>query len=390
MWERRESTRRERERAAQWREVVEEVRRRADGELRSSNGNGALPSYLEDRLALGPHARDALRPVPRRGRVVAAGVDTWSPCWYAKPGTALARAMKGLASHSSRRASLLPERVDGYRVGWFPEPGLVFAEGRPLGEDLCPAGELREAAGRLGAALEDLGVPLERTPCAGLRRLDVAADLWTDSSVEGLVLLECIGAASLGVGKLATYRSDRCVESVLIKSRAGRTQARVYDKGVQTGLAPPGRWIRLEGQWRFAQKNRPAIGQLGGDVLRDRFRSRFEPLWQAAEGFELGGVDVVCERIAAAVEAGQLRPSRARSVAGYLLLSASGVPQGAKRTAYELEYECRQLGLSISLLQKGARRVDVATILEECMTSDVWPEGRERAGAKSSVADSEE
>ncbi|MGB7588265.1 MAG: hypothetical protein WBM00_06110, partial [Solirubrobacterales bacterium] len=258
------------------------------------------------------------------------------------------------------------------RIGWFPEPGLVFAEGRPRGDDLCAASELNTAVDRLGKALEDLGLPVTHTPSAGLRRLDVAADLWTDSSLEGLALLECVGVASLGVGKLATYRSDRCVESILVKTRVGRTKGRIYDKGAETGCAPPGRWIRLEGQWRFAQAHRPAVEQLNGSMLRNRFRRRFEPLWQAAQGFQVGGADVMVERVAAAVEAGQLRPSRARSVVGYLLLTASGVPQGAKRTVYELEHECRQLGLSISLLQKGARRVDVATILEECMASEMW------------------
>lgn len=372
LWERYETGRRERERAAQWRRVVEEVRRRTDGELRPSDGGSSVPSFLRDHVAFGPHAREALRPVPRRGRVVAAGVDTWSPCWYAEPGSPLSRAMRALATQASRRACLLPEKIEGYRVGWFPEPGLVFAEGKPQGADLCSSANLGRALERLRKGLEDIGVPVSATPNAGLRRLDVAADLWTDSSAEGLVLLECVGAASLGVGKLATYRSNRCVQSILVKSQGGRTQARIYDKGGQMGCAPPGRWIRLEGQWRFAHGNRPTVEQLGGGVLRNRFRRRFEPLWQAAEGFQVGGADVMVERIAAAVESGQLRPSRARSVAGYLLLAASGVPQGAKRTVQELEHECRQLGLSVSLLERGPRRVDVATILEECMAPEMW------------------
>ncbi len=36
-----------------------------------------------------------MRPAPAEGRVLAAGIDTWSPCWYAPPGSPLARALAG-------------------------------------------------------------------------------------------------------------------------------------------------------------------------------------------------------------------------------------------------------------------------------------------------------
>jgi hypothetical protein len=225
---------------------------------------------------------------------------------------------------------------------------------------------------RLRRQLRDLGVPLGALPSAGLRRLDVASDLWTDSAAEGLAFLECVGSASLGPGKLASYRAERCVESVLIKTRAGRTQARVYDKGTQSGRAPRGRWLRLEAQWRFPRATRIDLDALDAALLRERFARRFAPLWQAAGGFRLGGLSAVGERIAAAVAAGQLLPSRARSIAGYLVLAGAGVPQGARRTTYELERECRELGLSVSLLQSNERRLDVATILDECLAPEVW------------------
>ncbi|HJX33382.1 MAG TPA: hypothetical protein VJ257_04215, partial [Solirubrobacterales bacterium] len=318
------------------------------------------------------HARDVLRPVPRSGRPIATGVDTFSPCWYAEPGAPLARAMQGLATRRTQLAWLVPEPVAGHRVGWFAEPGLVFAEGRPGGDGLCPAAELPVALRRLQRSLEDLGVPIAAVPSAGLRRLDVAADLWTDSAVEGLALLECIGAASLGSGKLAAYRAERCVESVLIKSRGGRTLARLYDKGAESGRAPRGRWLRLEAQWRLPRGARIDPAEVDAALLRERFKRRFDPLWQAAGGFRIGGLEAVTERISEAVASGQLQPSRARSVAGYLVLRSAGVQQGASRTTYELERECRQLGLSVSLLQAPERRVDVATVLEECLAPEVW------------------
>lgn len=189
LWDRHEAARRERERAGEWRHVLEEARRDGGDELHPAAEPGQLPAYLDDRLALGFHARAALRPVPAEGRVIAAGIDTLSPCWYAEPGSPLARAMRALANHQAGRAWLLPDPVAGYRVGWFPEPGLVFAEGRPGGEALCAAAELPDALRRLHRALADLGVPVAAVPSAGLRRLDLAADLCTDSAAEGLATM---------------------------------------------------------------------------------------------------------------------------------------------------------------------------------------------------------
>jgi hypothetical protein len=64
-----------------------------------------------------------------------------------------------------------------------------------------------------------------------------------------------------------------------------------------------------------------------------------------------------------------LRPA---PLAGYLLLSGCGVPQGAGRTVQELGCECRELRISYSLLQRPAGRVDLATVIDECLQSALW------------------
>ncbi len=371
LWERQERARAERERAQEWRALLEGARRDGSGRLRAT-AKGAVPSYLSDRDAIGPDSRGALRPEPRRGRVAATGLDTFSPCWYAQPGSPLARAMSGLATVRSSFAALLPEAVEGCRVGWFPDSGLVFAEGRLGGEGLLPAPAVAKRMERLEGSLGDLGIGVKGVGSGGLRRLDVAVDLWMDSAVEGLGLLECLASSSLGGGKMCSSRGERGVASVLIKSRAGRTLARIYDKGAQGGAAPRGRWLRLEAQWRFPRGSRIELNALDTEVLRELFRRRFELLWQAAGGFSVGGLGSVTQRIEEAVKTGQLEPSRARSVAGYLVLRSVGVPQGAARTCYELERECRELGLSVSLLRAPEKRVDIATVIDECMAPAAW------------------
>jgi hypothetical protein len=55
-----------------------------------------------------------------------------------------------------------------------------------------------------------------------------------------------------------------------------------------------------------------------------------------------------------------------------LLLAAAAVPQGAERTVSELERECRELGLSFSLVGQEGRRVDLATVLDECLAAELW------------------
>src|SRR6476646_11679317 len=149
LWDRHEERRRVRERRSEWRRVVEEVRRSSDGGLTPSGAAAGLPAYLREQSSFGPQARSALRAEAKTGRVAAAGVDTWSPCWYAEPGSPLGRAIRALATQRTKFASLLPEGVEGYRVGWFPEARLVFAEGRPPGEGLVAGPDLPGAMRRL-------------------------------------------------------------------------------------------------------------------------------------------------------------------------------------------------------------------------------------------------
>lgn len=370
LWSRHERAQHRRAVEVEWRHVVEEVRRRPDG--KPCEGKASRPVSGDRGVVLGPEARKALRSLPREGRVVASGVDTWSPCWYAEPGSSLMSAMEALATRTSGRARMLPESVLGCRVGWFPASGLVFAEGCASKGGLANADELSGALARLSGALCDLGVLVGPSSRAGLRRLDVAVDLWTDSSSEGAAFVEAVSTVALGRSKVVAYRSDRRVESVLLTTPRGRTYGRIYDKGAELDAAPWGRWLRMEAQWRFPRVLRPSPESVDSKYLRERFWERFRGLWQSATGLRHRGVDEIGQVFAEAVDSGQLAASRARTLAGYLVLAAFGMRQGAPRTLYELERECRQLGLTVSLLSQPKSVVDVGSVLEECLLDQVW------------------
>lgn len=310
----------------------------------------------------------------RSVRVRTAGVDTWSLCWYAEPRSTLRSALRSMATQSADRAQIVPEKVGNHRVGWFPDSGLVFIEGS-LGAagDLCPAADVLHRASDVVEEVKSYGIPLEAVSTAAVRRLDVAVDLCTDSSADGLALLECLAGVSFLSKKTVTYRMDHAVQTVTIKSRVGRSQARIYDKGVQTGAEPRGRWIRFEAQWRFDKGHRLAPEDLTGDLLRERFLQRFDGLYESTSSFEVGGANAIAARLAEGVAVGDLKPSRARSIAGYLLLSSVGSPQGGSRTVYTLERECRELGLSLALLDPMASvKVDVSDVLGKCLMPEVW------------------
>jgi hypothetical protein len=83
----------------------------------------------------------------------------------------------------------------------------------------------------------------------------------------------------------------------------------------------------------------PIPGDLTQSRLLDR-RSQAPPF----EPLEPG---VFVARLRMAVHTGQLQPSRARALAGYLLLREAGVSAGGKRTKQELQRDCRKLELVV-------------------------------------------
>lgn len=318
----------------------------------------------------------------------AAGVDTWSPCWYVDPESTAARAMDALATQPTRRGRMIPEKIGSYRVGWFPAQQLVYAEGHPGGDGhLARAGELEDAMHDLRSNLADHGVqlpegnardlwqPPERRPgLAGLRRLDLTVDLAVDRGVDGVALLA--GMAALTAPRLQSQttreRSGRAVETVSWMGSRGIV-ARMYDKGVESGSTARGEHLRLEAQLRYRSGERLDPASLNAHHVRGRFVERFQPLWQATKGVSVIGTLAAPQRLHELVQQGRITHAQAKRLTGHLVFEAMGLNAGeARRTHYRHRAELRELGLVPADGVLEPVDVDVSAVLEACMDAETW------------------
>jgi hypothetical protein len=322
---------------------------------------------------------------------VAAGVDTWSVAWYVGADSFAADAMAKMATLPAPRSRLLPDPVAGHRVGWFPGVGLVFAEGHPWEDGLCPPGALSAALGRLRGELADRGIvmPLGRsrpgwTPAAtpiaeglaGIRRLDLTVDLRFDRRAEGLAVLA--GVASVPMPRLVTSLQrevgGRAIETVYLKGSGGRRiLGRWYDKGIESGQAERGLLIRPEDQRRFTGAARLAPQAVESpELVKGLFHRRFLPLWKASKGITVAAVDELVRKVVKLRDRGELTDRQAEQLVGYLCFEAAAVENGAQSTRYRRRALCRDLGLVLADGTTDEVEVDLHSVLEAALEAPGW------------------
>jgi len=325
--------------------------------------------------------------------VSAAGVDTWSVCWYLQDQSAPCRAMESLATVPAPRSKLIEDDVAGYRVGWFPGSRLLFAEGHPNDQGLCKAEALPAALDVLSEGLTDLGVlppridlrpvygpegprPWRQAGFGGVRRLDSTVDLAFDDPTEGFAVLA--GVASLPLPRMKTKVirevGGRRVETVYFHGSAGRTVlGRWYDKGVESGDARRGVHVRPEDQRRFAKDARLTVDAIAqGTYVRDSFVKRFEPLWKASKGVKVAGVNELAQRLAELQDEGVITPGEAKAMAGHLLLENAGAHRQSRSQQYKDRARCRQHGLVLADGPLDHVEVDLGEVMERALDSEAW------------------
>ena len=332
--------------------------------------------------------------------VHAAGVDTWSPCWYVDRGSLAAGMLADLASVKTKRGFLMPEPVGGHRIGWNPGAGMLYAEGHPSDDGLGSPDQLPEALQRLTTAMLEAGVPVPNGLAqdawnegdyehfgatrydgfAGVRRCDATVDLHVSNGAEGVAILAGVAAIVRDTPrvKLETiYSSDgRALETVYMLGEGGKkVLGRWYDKGVESGGAARGQLIRPEDQRRYVKGTRRHVAELTSEYVRTKFHQRFVPLWRASKGVTVGGPLVLAEKLADAVEAGEITAAQAELLAGNLLVGAIldrrrvGV---SKATRNRRRAAQRELGLVLAdgVLQEV--EVDLHDVMEQALDAGAW------------------
>jgi hypothetical protein len=361
----------------------------------SESADGPLTAVLVSKLRLGASGPEGIVPTV----IAAAGVDTWSVCWYLRDGSSGVRAMESMATVKAARSDLIEDSIEGHRVGWFPGQRMVFAEGHPVQGSLAGAAELPGALARITTALADRGilVPDRRyapkevftkeegwvnlpviggTGRGGIRRLDSTVDLSFDDPLRGLAALAGVAALPLPRMKTQIMREagGRRVETVYLRGYSGKNVlGRWYDKGVESGAAARGCWVRPEDQRRYRANTRPSVEAVAGtSYVRDQFVRRFEPLWRAAKGVKVGGVLDIGKRLEELIAEGTITARQAKSMAGAMVLEAAGCEYQSRATRMRDRARMRDHGLVLADGVLDEVEVDLGEVLEEAMDSSAW------------------
>lgn len=292
--------------------------------------------------------------------------------------------MEAMATERAARSFLLPEPVEGHRVGWFPGSRMMFAEGHPIPGALAPAVGLPAALNRLTHALADRGLQVPDQECRfgwskglhGVRRLDATVDLRFDSPAEGLAALAGVAALPLPRMKTQVMREvgGRRVETVYFRGTSGkRVLGRWYDKGIESGDAVRGLHVRPEDQRRFSKDTRPTVEEVASTTyVRDAFVRRFEPLWRAAKGVKVGGVVELAHRLAELQDDGVITAAEAKRIAGHLVLDSIDAHRQSRSQCYKDRAAARRHGLVLADGVLDEVEVDLGDVLEHALDSDLW------------------
>jgi hypothetical protein len=240
----------------------------------------------------------------------------------------------------------------GIRVGAYPD-GLLYTEARtavrlqgPEGHGLVSAAGLSEVAWAEDEFLGALGLDGDHDPAVG--RIDLATDLPFEDGRDGQALIQAAAHVDLPWLKAGTEGSRRDgLESVTWRNVRGRSvQARLYDKGVESGLASPGKWLRLERQIRFRREREQRLSALASADLGKLYAARY------LGGFLTCPEIAVCDRRSAVERLrelegrGDVSPAAARRLAGLVVMGDEGMPA---RTARRWWAELRRLGIALDV-----------------------------------------
>ncbi len=270
-----------------------------------------------------------------------AGIDTWRLVRYLDDDRDLQRAIS-LCEDTGRGLALSVQRPRDHVVGVLPAHRMLFIEGHPAVDGLAHPTALPEAAHDVLDHVEDFGFPLGRD--AGLGRADATVTLGFAEQAQGIAVLQ--GVAALDFPRSMPVVYGRPPQTVYIAGqKSAERKARVYDKGLETSTAPPGRHIRFENQARYTKETRRLVEEHDLDHVTSRYTARFGPLARSARGLTVASMPVLAADVADRVAAGELRLQQAERMLGFMMLHQAGHRRGMHiRTVQRRRRELRDQG----------------------------------------------
>jgi hypothetical protein len=321
--------------------------------------------------------------------VSSAGIDTAKICWRLDVDSPAGRAADALATIPTSRARQLPAKINGHRVLWYPDAGLLAAEGHPAGADqLAAAQSLPDYVALTSNCLREFGIDVPDEPLrfdhsrhgfAGFGRLDVTVNLATDSTPTGLAIMSGVAAIQPD-SRLQTIVTrqpgGRAIETVAWRGKRG-IMARTYDKATEALSGPRATLLRFEDQHRWPTNTRRQTAELDASAVRDIFCKRFAPLWQASRGVQVVTTTKAAQRLRDAVRREDISAGQAIDVAGHLFLARAGVQIGSQPTRWRHRRIAQALGMVLVDGEIAEQEVDIdlAQVLEQVVDGNHWAIG---------------
>lgn len=280
----------------------------------------------------------------KTGTPIEVGVDTWRLVRYLDQDRDLDRALS-LCERSDRGIALSPERPAGHVVGVLPGYRMLFAEGHPAVDSLAHPATLPQAERLVLEQLEHHGFPIGRD--GGVGRCDGTVTLQFANPLQGQALLS--GVAALDFPRLMPVVYGKPPQTVyLAGGRSAERKARLYDKGLESLLAPPGTLVRFENQVRYSKETRRAVDEVDLTHVRRRFEGRFGPMAKSASGVTVASLPVLAARVHDRVLAGDVTQRQAERMVGFMALHQAGGRSYSRRTMFRRRAELREMGLVLA------------------------------------------
>jgi hypothetical protein len=241
----------------------------------------------------------------------------------------------------------LPDRLSGHVVGFLPGHRVLWIEGHPTVEGLADPAALNDLEADLLERLKLADVPTGRD--AGLARVDATVTVRYDSAREGHAVLSALAALDLPRTKPVVF--GKPPQTFWLQSdsaKSARVLGRVYDKGLESGLAPAGQLVRFEDQRRYTKDLRRAVQEMDPEYVARRFLGRFEPMRRSAAGVRVASLPVLSGELAERVNNDEITRGQANRLIGYLVMQQSGARSMPARTERRIRRELRDQGLVLA------------------------------------------